>query len=223
MSKERPLLMRPEMAKASLARTKTQTRRAMNPQPIHEVESCTNGWYQADPGASSSGNTPFGCPYGKPGDLLWVKETHWRWGRWVRNGLTKRGKPAWRFKVVKRQDRPFEAAFEDLNDPPLRKTKSGWNRTQLGWHKRPSIFMPRRASRLILEIVSVRVQRLQDISEEDAKAEGVPSASYYINPLTSSRAAYSHVKAFRGLWESINGKGSWNKNPYVWVVEFRKV
>lgn len=79
---------------------------------------------------------------------------------------------------------------------------------------RPSIHMPRWASRITLEVVGVRVERLQDISEEDAKAEGCA--------LSADWKAFG-VVAFQQLWESINGPGSWDANPWVWVVEFRKL
>ena len=79
-----------------------------------------------------------------------------------------------------------------------------------GWHTRPALFMPRAASRILLEVVSVRVERLLVISEHDATAEGIECGVG--NPIDS----------YRSLWEQINGTGSWSANPWIWVVEFRR-
>lgn len=87
-----------------------------------------------------------------------------------------------------------------------------------GW--KPSIFMPRAASRITLEVTGVRVERLQDISEEDAKAEGVEPAPFC---KAGRPAGLEHVEAFEDLWNSINGKGAWSANPWVWVVSFRRL
>ena len=85
---------------------------------------------------------------------------------------------------------------------------------------KPSIHMPRIASRLLLEITDVRVERLQDISEEQALAEGVMSCKQGIDPDGND---YSPQELFGGLWTMINGDGSWQSNPWVWVVEFKPV
>lgn len=214
--KDRPILMRPEMARATLDDLKTQTRRVVKPQPL--------------PGIGESKPfrmAPDKCPYGKPGDRLWVKETHWRCGRWAVHGVTKKGKPAWRFEA----SNSYTTAFEDLNKAPLK------NRSQQGWHKRPSIFLRRKDSRITLEIVAVRVERLQDISEADAVAEGVrrvtkdnqlfkfcvydSGADMSSTPWAIMRS--TAVGAYAELWESINGKGSWEKNPWVWVITFKRI
>jgi hypothetical protein len=88
--------------------------------------------------------------------------------------------------------------------------------TKMGCKWKPSIFMPRKASRITLEIVNVRVERLQNITEEDANAEGIPSRMS-VQTLTPAVADYA------ALWESINGYGSWTMNPWVWVIEFKKL
>lgn len=129
------------------------------------------------------------CPYGQPGDRLWVRET------WAQN---------WNQLSEICMDRSYvyRASSE------IRAQDNG---TDLPW--RPSIHMPRAASRILLEIVSVRVERLQDISYEDARAEGV-------SPLVWAGVL---INGYMALWESINGAGSWDANPWVWVVEFRRV
>lgn len=125
-----------------------------------------------------------GCPYGQSGDLLWVRET---WGL------------PWHHA-----QRPYfyRATDEDA---------VGWHPDFDGW--KPSIHMPRSASRISLEVAGVRVERVQDISAEDAWAEGIPH-SPDVNPLHE----------FEELWDSINAKRGfgWDANPLVWVVEFRK-
>lgn len=89
-----------------------------------------------------------------------------------------------------------------------------------GW--RPSIHMPRWASRILLEIIGVRVERLQDISEDDAKSEGSYVCDYHGRIMLDQRSNQGCYKwGYRSLWESINGKGSWDLNPFVWVVEFK--
>ncbi|EEQ5216149.1 hypothetical protein GOP30_005486, partial [Escherichia coli] len=95
-----------------------------------------------------------------------------------------------------------------------------------GW--RPSIHMPRWASRILLEITNVRVERLNDISECDARAEGVPPAGSLLpdHPGTflTPKGDFAMAKvAFQRLWESIYGEESWNANPWVWVIEFRRI
>jgi hypothetical protein len=135
---------------------------------------------------------PKGCRYGKPGDRLWVRET---WAH-ERDGT---GCP-------------------DDNGVLYRATDPGWDDEETGLRWRPSIFMPRRASRITLEITDVRVQRLQEISEEDAQAEGAVGA---LDQSVGNNWCAS--QAFAALWESINGPDSWDANPWVWAVTFRNL
>lgn len=120
------------------------------------------------------------CPYGQPGDRLWVRETWRAWGGTVRHV-------------------DYRATTE------IPRPADGW---------KPSIHMRRADSRIMLEIVAVRVERLQDISEADAKAEGCQADPY------DGPTYYDH---FALLWRSINGQGSWTTNPWVWVIEFKRV
>ncbi|MHB0973915.1 MAG: ASCH domain-containing protein [Thiobacillus sp.] len=180
--KERPMLMSAPMVRAILAGTKTQTRRVVKPQPggllklaLHLARRGLPIWF-----CDGWDGT---CPYGQPGDQLWVRETF----------------------------APMTTGYAYLADPVWRDSPSG------RWH--PSIHMPRVASRITLEIVSVRVERLQDISESDALAEGVsPDMGLcWQSGDDTPRGMYGE------LWESINGPGSWDANPWVWVVEFKRV
>lgn len=177
--RERPILFSGPMVRALLDGRKTQTRRVVKPQPVDpfdgaQLRTAVSAYALAGP-----------CPYGEPGDRLWVRET------WAKAG--------------EQGDRVEYRA--DTADPKAGK-----------W--RPSIFMPSWASRITLEVESVRVERLQDISEADARAEGVTPAPF----TKAGRAAHLvHVEAFESLWGSINGPDSWAANPWVWVVAFRRV
>jgi hypothetical protein len=132
------------------------------------------------------------CPYGKVGDQLWVKETVWV------DADTKE------FKWYAHQ-RIFKV-------DRVRDNARLW----------PSIHMKRAWSRIQLEITGIRVERLQDISEDDAKAEGVTDFGNITDPKTGE-IDRDAVEAYEALWESINGPGSWDANPWVWVVEFKVV
>jgi len=132
------------------------------------------------------------CPYGQPFDLLWVRET-WQAATGSRRDA--------RILTCPRPDTGWVEYAATCDDPPPR------------W--RPSIHMPRWASRLLLEITGVRVERLNDIGVSDAIAEGYDGSNP--SPVDPS------IKWYADLWESINGAGSWTQNPWVWVVEFRRV
>ena len=132
--------------------------------------------------------------YGKPGDRLWVRET------WAVQHEYDAAAPS----EIGSNARWHYAATEDLG----------------GLRKRPSIFLPRRGSRIRLEITGVRVERLQQISEADAIAEGCPLINP--NPFILGHGASSASGWFSQLWEDINGSGSWDANPWVWVIEFRR-
>jgi hypothetical protein len=125
------------------------------------------------------------CPYGLPGDRLWVRET---WGPRITNG-----EPDPRQQYVK-----YRA--DDVDDSPC--DENDWHEWEDRW--RPSIHMPRWASRITLEVTGVRIERLQDISEADARAEGVVD-----------------TLAFEELWDSINGSGAWDANPWCWCISFK--
>lgn len=179
---ERPILFNGQMIKAILFGTKTQTRRVVKAQASKDcgVYHRPDGdWVYTQCGGVAVG-LPFSCPYGQPGDRLWVRET------WQEDPAGK-----WGFCY-----------------------KAGGKSCPLcGAHLwRPSIHMPRRASRITLEITYVRVERLQDITQEDAASEGVK----FVN-------TGDFITPFAELWERINGKGSWEGNPWVWVVKFKKI
>lgn len=177
--KERPILFSGAMVRALLDGTKTQTRRMVKPQPrilAGELLCWKDDALTDDQMAEL-------CPYGQPGDRLWVREA-WMDLRGVDGAVG----PCM-----------YRATFGNAPD---------------GGKWRPSIHMPRWASRITLEVTGMRVERLQDISEADARAEGVSRAQC---------PDWHATTDFRAIWESINGPGSWDANPWVWVVEFKRL
>ena len=241
--KEQPIIMSSDSVRAILDGRKTQTRRAIKPQP--KIISTHDGsmnllqitgkapWFNGDPNHT--------CPYGLVGDRLWVRET-WRVfgiypGEPIEIQFKSDMKHAsvnedatedWEIKIwdqsveeLKKYGCPCESGEKyDISDFP-------------GFKWRPSIFMPRWASRILLEITNVRVERLQDITEADVYAEGIDPDNWDYLGRSKSEAwrqeALEHIKngniigAFKCLWNSINEKRGypWSSNPWVWVIEFK--
>jgi hypothetical protein len=199
--KERPIMFSGAMVRSIIDGRKTQTRRVMRIQPTvvrHWANVETNGvrwtWPNGDEATyadrpdviASYTERDFWkhCPYGQPGDRLWVRET---WGKL-----------------------DMGSACHRADDESATPADGRW---------RPSIHMPRWASRLTLEVTDVRVQRLREISEEDARAEGVDAPTPDMPSLTGRFR-------FECLWDSINGERpgcSWENNPWVWCVSFRRL
>ena len=202
-TKERPILFSGPMAKAILDGRKSQTRRL--------VKGCVEEAGAYSTAVWEHGKMPR-CPYGTAGERLWVREA-WR-GSWD-GDLS--------ISVNYRADDTVRDFYVDALP------ESSVRPCSLEWKWRPSIYMPRWASRILLEITGVRVERLQDISEEDCWAEGieeVDGAFDSLIPDMARRIGMSHEDAkptFACLWESINGNGSWNLNPWVWCVSFRRI
>ncbi|EMH4110018.1 TPA: hypothetical protein SMI01_002688 [Serratia marcescens] len=221
--KERPVIFNGEMVRAILDGRKTQTRRVMKVQPKqHDHKNYDAPWacespdyyntHEADwacrycgEGIGMDGQSVYRCPFGQVGDRLWVREAY-------------QG-PLFNFDQM-------ETYLEDTSKferPEFCEYRADGGKTpeyydaddnlRYGW--KPSIHMPRWASRITLEITAVRVERLNDISEEDARAEGAPTELCIIGE--------KHYMGFRTLWKSIYGEESWSANPWVWVIEFRRV
>jgi hypothetical protein len=218
--KERPILFKGEMVRAILDGSKTQTRRVIKRQKDMEfdVNDPAYGPYWLSYATEADGeDAKVRCPFGEPGQLLWVRETfciessmevvhdppHTD-GRPIRHHQDDEWGPWW--------EQPHYRATD-----PTPKLDIGTDEPGSRW--RPSIFMPRWASRILLEITAVKVERLQSISEADARAEGTQEPSL----MPTIGACWSERDAYARLWESINGPGSWAANPWVWVVEFRRV
>ena len=197
---ERPIIFSAPMVRAIIEGRKTQTRRIVKPQPVGKqrvvegLAHVTKGMNPADDGAvwyvgdCIGPGTEIRCPYGVPGDALWVKEAH----RLLDCGCRETCRVPWH-------------VWYDADESGY----AGAANCRL----RPSIHMPRWACRLTLAVKAVRVERLQEITEADAIAEGVQSAG--------APASLTNVGAFAKLWDSINGtRHPWASNPWVWVVEF---
>ena len=183
---------------AILEDRKTQTRRIVKPLPagacITMDDLAAKPEYYAACGY---------CPYGTKGDLLWVKETGWEPKQPSAREL-REGADTWPKYVYDATEPTSKAEAEQYK---------AW-----GWKRRPSIFMREVHSRILLQVVSVRVERLQDITAADAIAEGV-----ILEETEGGKHEDDPISAYRRLWVSINGPGSWELNPWVWVIEFRRV
>ena len=230
--KERPILFSAAMVRALLAGTKTQTRRALNPQPIPEISEIEEmpatepqfGYVVA--GHSGvwedvhSCDLRWRCPFGVPGDRLWVREEHYRYGHWepVLGVLTAGGRQKWRFVA----DTP-EVRYNDNAPEGYRKAMHRETPDFRIWHKRLARFMPRAASRITLEVTGVSVERLHDIIEADAVAEGVDSTMPFLWHADEWQNRTPGVARFAGLWDRVNRPGAWAENPWVWAVSFRVV
>ena len=220
---DRPILFSAEMVRAILDGRKTQTRRVMKVQPWpdelvtveHYHPTVIDRHGDLQPGKEifgahwDDGERGLRCPYGAPGDTLWVRESLYIWGLWRKDGLRKNGLPSWRFEEVGQRADP---------DPDLGLIGSAHVRHLLKFWLRPSIHMPRWASRITLRITDIRVQRLQDISEADAKAEGAMFHDGGGTGHSGWRHDYSDVHAdarssFARLWTKINGPLAWFENP----------
>ncbi len=222
--RERPILFSGPMVRAILDGRKWQTRRVMKPQPapfaggVHETNLAKHPapYIDAYCGEPKTAENPRGmgdlwcwwteddrqgpsvgrCPYGAPGDRLWVRET---WGC-----------PSADHPRVPdgRKPTPGDGLVYAANDADAWQWRGGPGCSDFVW--RPSIHMPRWASRLTLPVTAVRVERLQDVTDDDAIAEG-------------TEFSRDPVRAFSALWDSINGKrpfSAWDDNPWVWVVSF---
>jgi hypothetical protein len=210
--KERPILFSAPMVRALLDASKTQTRRVCKPMNAWVVKDClevrnVDGVLHHFLKGAQQPIERLRSPYGQPGDRLWVKET------WSEVGTMDPG------LIVYRADYRACVPAQYQNLPPAAEIK---------W--KPSLFMRRTASRILLEVVSVRVERLQDISEADAVAEGVVKFSdNLINGIPGWKGYPEAIPrptakdAYVDLWELINGINSWDVNPWVWVVEFWRV
>ncbi|HCN8700439.1 TPA: hypothetical protein N6579_002979 [Escherichia coli] len=185
--KERGMIFNDEMVRAILGGNKTQTRRIVEEK-----------FYGRAVAAELLAKH---CPYGQPGDRIWVRETYRVHGK-----ATDIATLVYRASVRNSwTEQTHRVPVEVCNKPVSEK----WT---------PSIHMPRWASRILLEITDVRVERLHDMSEADAKAEGATPATYKITP---SEAVYR--VGFGDIWRSIYGQDNWLSNPLVWVIEFKRI
>lgn len=206
--KERPIIFSEEMVLAILAGKKTQTRRIIKPQPVYFPKDATSVLW-ADPhligekafhvmgkGGKFIGSWRGKSKYGKPGDFLWVRENL-------------------RLKLYTYRE------HDGRNELPTMALYEAGGGVPFEWHGKtgreiiPSIHMPRSASRITLRITNVRLERLQAITDADALQEGVSRTN-------TSLSGYAKER-FKRLWLNIHGLGSWDSNPWVWVIEFERI
>jgi len=218
--KSRPILFSAPMVRAIIDGSKTQTRRIVKPQPdcknISVAYTATNRENRSI--AMREGRYSIFCPYGKPGDQLWVRECFRLFDSSTECACYEE------CRCAKYHGKPiYRATSEDMGGP---------------W--KPSIFMRREHSRITLEITGIRVERLQEISGPDAFAEGIDMTG---SPVGFDRGIIADwsIRKYRALWESINpeiipvfnedGKvigqklnpARWDANPFVWVIEFKRI
>lgn len=204
---ERPILFNGEMVRAILDGRKTVTRRSVRLPRARDsfvlLEDGSGWWpYQSDDGEShlcNDGNEyPYSSPYGMPGDRLWVREAH----AFV-------PEPAYRCSTgVQQQVNPgddYQACIY----------REGFDRSAGGIWWRPSIHMPRWASRILLEVTDIRVERLHEITIGQICKEGLARSMYEFIPVTTA------FDVFAELWNSTGG--DWDANPWVWVIEFKRI
>ena len=208
--KERGMIFNGDMVRAILDGRKTQTRRIMAPQPADDIERCifpnpeAIGWKSSLRHKHGSTTAHF-CHYGKPGDRIWVRETF-------------QG-PLFDYDLMDsycKDPTPFEKpefCVYKADGVPAPEFYDADDELHCCW--RPSIHMPRWASRILLEITNVRVERLKSISDGDAIREGCSTADM--------KSGDCVADVFARLWASIYGAESWNANPWVWVIEFKRV
>jgi len=229
------------MVQALLAGRKTQTRRIFYVKDPsgknHQIDSAEEEIIRFDDGSwnyrsVNSLSGPYPCPYGTIGDLLWVREEHYAYGWWEKNGQTKTGRQKWKF--IRSDDPAFGIYFADTKPEGLRVRANSYR--SHGWYKRIARFMPRKYCRIWLEITDMRVERLTNISDEDAVSEGISYSSSYVpqppdgelpplpwrNYMAGEAAAVLRpVDSYLTLWESINGDDWRSRDPWVWVISFK--
>ncbi|EMK8059126.1 ASCH domain-containing protein [Escherichia albertii] len=227
--KERGMIFNSEMVRAILDGRKTQTRRiiknqregvcwGVKPAQNPRCAGHTHDWWLP------TGTQPYAalpaCPHGSIGDRIWVRETWATLGNedgccvdWNDNLCKGDKKSAARIYRASCEQKPGDYGLWSIPDDADWKPHTENEEFEGAW--RPSIHMPRWASRILLEITDVRVERLNDISECDAKAEGAPTECTLIGD--------KHYPGFRSLWKSIYGNDSWQASPWVWVIEFKRI
>ena len=211
---ERPILFSTPMVQAILAGRKTQTRRTNKLEEVNEragdfirpILDSNGEWvFSSELGAPKQVRVK--CPYGKPGDLLWVRESC----TWIINDHAhdllegSRENTQWVYKA---------SMHEDFME---------YAKEKYGYKWKPSIHMPKAAARIWLKVTNVRVERLHNITDNDVSAEGAQDSWFSTYELASEPKQGWMLNGFKRLWQSINGEQSWNANPWVWVVEFERI
>ena len=248
-----PFLMSTAMVQAILAGRKTQTRRDINPQPFlnkeYSSETGNKEYYSMRGSHNNTVESWVQFAKARPGDLIYVREVHYAYGRWVKNGISETGRQKWKFK-----DETLSNGFHYQYADTMRHKEHVVKRPALGWHKRPSMFMPKAAARIWLRCTGVKAERVQDISEVDAIAEGIYFTDYgrrcghgegnwkdamhceflpYAHESHAKRTGWhwegtkyssecygSARHAFGALLNKVNGRDVYAENPWVWAYSF---
>ncbi|EOV2375776.1 hypothetical protein ACODK1_003725 [Klebsiella pneumoniae] len=243
--KERGMIFNSEMVRAILDGRKTQTRRIMKVQPESNqlgLLLITDSTKHSDIGkyhwaeSNATGNHVrsklFSSPFGAVGERIWVRETWATLGNedgcyvdWEDNLCKGDERSAARIYRASCEQRPGDYGLWSIPDDAYWKPHTKEHKFEGAW--RPSIHMPHWASRILLEITDVRVERLNAISEEDARAEGIIDGGCLNcgepEPCGCANPEPDATDAFAYLWQSIYGQDNWNANPWVWVIEFKRV
>lgn len=246
MRKERPILFNPQMVFAIISDRKTQTRRVAKLGEISDYPDTfvyvgnsrdidvahpakkydTSPWFLLHHKNSNMISHIFQCPFGQIGDVLWVREVHYKYGHWEKNGKTKTGRQKWKFVA----DR--SAIMYEDNPPSLFEKSRNKNYPEKTMcYKRLARFMSKKDCRIRLKISQTKLERIRSISQEDAKSEGVYMAPH--RPSTCGEKLHSDksisrdcfICSFNLLWNRINGEAgfSTHKNPWVWVIHFERI
>lgn len=227
MIKQIPILFSTAMVQAILAGRKSVTRRIVNggfdPNQYSDVKIIEHASdmlglqaYFSNTGDANAYGIK--CPYGKVGDVLYVRESYYQFGNWreVTGVKTKKGRTKWEFVP---QSELIVFGTEQL-EGEIRKGRHHKDPYTMAWHKRLPRFMPKKYARTWLEVTEVNVEPLQDISTADIEREGIGMEA--IKGADRCVPASVHLcQEFKNLWESINGAESWDANPWVWVVRFK--
>jgi hypothetical protein len=218
----KPILFKTEMVQAILAGRKTQTRRVIKHfGNLYHYDTLLCDWALSDKpkhiggvnwewtlqtAVDDNSTFKFKCPYGKIGEILWVRETFAKTGDNFHDDWPDHG------DYYYKADNPFNEIELHKEYPKMK-----------GWPKwRPSIYISRKAARIFLKIADIKVERLQDINEMDAIAEGVLNADSFKNIGVDN--SMTNRYAYRELWDKINSKKyPWSSNPWVWVITFKRI
>lgn len=212
----KPILFKTEMSNAIISGHKTQTRRIINVGKVVNLESVQHNELKNMTYAKFSGMNGVEAvkfKFGTIGSLLWVKETF--------------------FSLCKYQESFSDDYMSSLNNDSYKIIHVGHYRYNqkdcvgmegFFWKKMPSLFMPKKASRITIQITDIQAERLLDISESDAKSEGVLIENgLYKDYLNNTFVFQTAKESFFSLWQMVNGEGSHHQNPFVWVVKFKKI
>jgi len=202
------ILFKPDNIQAIVEGRKTQTRRLIKPQPKQINNDFDGTWEWKEKGHYYDDLTLFTMLKNSSryhaGETVYIKEAHYRYGHWVKNGLTKTGKQQWRFKA-------FTHTIYYADNPPSGAKPNSYR--QEAWYKRSPLFMPEWAARHFIKILAVRAERLQEITYGDCIKEGLDMSDVDYCPGWD-------VGKFKSLWDSINPKYLWESNPWVFPYEF---